>query len=408
MRKVTYWLLWIFVFSIPCEPFISFEMVGTLSRVLGATVVISGIITILIEGRIRRPGPIFYIALVFTAAALLSLLWTVSLEGTVSQVVTYAQLLGVVCVVWEFARRAEEQELLMVAYCLGALVAIGDALQHYSAGITTLQGFAGLRYSARNFDPNDFGLTLALAIPMAWYLFLARRGLIKWMGAAYLPLASLAVLLTASRGAFLAGLVAVSIVPITTLRSSLRSWITVMGIILVAAVTVAMVVPESSWKRVLTASEEVSGGSVGGRAIIWAAGLRVFQDRPILGAGAGAFKEAVRPLVGGVASHNVLVAVLVEQGIAGLLIFVTLLGACARLVYHLPPLQRTVWAVIAVTWFGGAMSLDWQYSKVTWLLFALLAARAAVQVAAPLRGRARDLRDIVEPSALLRRRQLTS
>jgi O-antigen ligase len=202
--------------------------------------------------------------------------------------------------------------------------------------------------------------------------------MIGWMGAAYLPFAAVAVLLTGSRAAFLAGIVAVSIVPLTLFRRSLRSRMLVMSIllILVAAGTVAMVVPQSSWDRVLTAGKEVSGGSVGGRAIIWAAGLQTSQDRPWLGVGAGAFKAAVRPLVGPLASHNVLIAVLVEQGMVGLFIFIALLIACAWLVYGLPPLQRNMWAVVAVTWFAGVMSLDWQYSKVTWFLFALLAGHA--------------------------------
>jgi hypothetical protein len=38
-----------------------------------------------------------------------------------------------------------------------------------------------------------------------------------------------------------------------------------------------------------------------------------------------------------------------------------------------------MWAVLLLAWVVGVMSIDWHYDKITWLMFALLAAqRAAV------------------------------
>jgi O-antigen ligase len=235
-----------------------------------------------------------------------------------------------------------------------------------------------LRYSANNLDANDLGLTLAIGIPMAWHLFLDRGRLLRIHGAIYVPLAVVAILLTASRGAFLAGLVALSIIPMTLPRRSFRSATLGAAVVIAAAGLVAFIVPESSWTRVFTATEVVTGGTMSGRVQIWEAGLRVFQERQVLGAGAGAFETAVEPLVKRIESHNVFLAVLVEQGILGGVLFVALLVACAFCVWRLPALERKVYTTIGITWLVGAMSLSWQNRKTTWFIIGLVSAQSVV------------------------------
>jgi O-antigen ligase len=406
MRKFAFWLLWVFVFSVPWEPFVRVEWVGSISRLFGLFVVGVGGLSMLLEGRIRKPGLIVALAAGFTLLAALSLLWTIAFDETMSQVRTYVQLLGLVVLVWQFARTIEQQESLILAYCLGAYVSAIDGLRNFNAGLFAKQGVERGRFAASNFDPNEFGLVLALGIPMAWYLFVKRRGLVRLIGAAYLPLAATATLLAASRAAFLAGIIAVSIVPLTSLRRSLRSWVMLTAVVVLAVGAAVTIVPAASWERVFTARSEISSGSVGGRGIIWMAGWQAVQNSPVLGVGAGAFEAAVEPLLGRNASHNVLIAVLVEQGIAGLATFVALLAACAWLVVGLPRLERKVWAITALTWLVGVMTLDWQYSKVTWLLFALLAACAARPPSGVRSPALQDRHGDVGTPALLRRRQL--
>ena len=65
---------------------------------------------------------------------------------------------------------------------------------------------------------------MVIGIPMAWYLVLQRGGIVRIVASIYFPLAPIGVLLTGARGAFLAGLVALSIVPLTLPPRSLRSF----------------------------------------------------------------------------------------------------------------------------------------------------------------------------------------
>ena len=70
-------------------------------------------------------------------------------------------------------------------------------------------------------------------------------------------------------------------------------------------------------------------------------------------------------------------ALLVEQGVVGLFLFASLLLACAWTIVGLPSPERKLWAVLMLGWLVGVMSIDWQYDKITWLLFGLLAAQSA-------------------------------
>jgi O-antigen ligase len=199
----------------------------------------------------------------------------------------------------------------------------------------------------------------------------------------YVAVAPVGILLTGSRGAFVAGIVALSIVPLTLTRISRRSLVLIPSALVVVLVMTTMFVPGYIWDRMFTISQEIAGqGTLTGRIDIWRAGWEAFLDRPVLGAGGGAFGAAVESVIlerRMQASHNAFLAVLVEQGITGLAVFAALLGACAWVISRLPPPERKLWGVVMLTWFVGVMSVGWQYRKLTWLLFGLLAAQETLQ-----------------------------
>jgi O-antigen ligase len=378
MRKLMFWLLSVLVFSIPWDQFFVAFGFSSLSRLLGAAALATGVLTVAVSGRLQRPGAVLFLAAAFTMSSLLSLLWTIAPGETIDRVLTYVQLLGVVWLVREFIHTREEHQSLMLAYCLGGYVCIVDLMNRFIFG----QEFGAYRYSAGYANPNDLGLTLALGVPMAWQLFLNRRGTIRILAATYLPLAALAILLTASRGAFVALIVASSIVPLTLRGRSFRSVILMVALLLVTVELATLIVPQYNWDRVLSTAEEARSGTMSRRTDIWSAGLQIFRENPLLGVGAGAFGAAIGPFIENQTSaHNAYIAVLVEQGVIGFFVFAGLLAACVHCVYHLPQPDRKVWAVLGLAWLVGVMSGAWQYHKVTWLLFGLMAAQGTAKAA---------------------------
>ena len=91
-------------------------------------------------------------------------------------------------------------------------------------------------------------------------------------------------------------------------------------------------------------------------------------------------RVAVYPILGDYAPpHNTALAVLVEQGIVGFLVFLALLGACVASIWKLARPERKFWVVLMLSWLVGVMSVHWQYHKLTWLLFGLLGSHASHQ-----------------------------
>ena len=376
MRRVTRYLLWLFVLSVvPLGIVGSLPGLGTFSRLIGMAAISAGALTTVAEGRIRKPGVIFWFALVFAVASVLSLFWSVSYTDSAYRAQTYIQGVGLIWVVREFARTREEQHSLLLAFCLGAFVFAFDLLRNFSAGVQLE------RYSAGGVNPNYVAFSLVTGFPMAWYLFLHHRRAIRILASLYCLVAPVAVLLTASRGAFIAGIATLSIIPLTLRRESFSSLVPVMVVLFGAAVTIGLVVPRQSWDRLRTTTQEIEGGTMSGRTQIWNIGWRLFQERPFLGAGAGAFPAAFESVRYGTAgAHNMLLALLVEQGIVGLCLFASLLGACAWIIIGLPSPDRKLWAVLMLAWLISGMSADSHTDKVTWVLFGLLAAQDGVKI----------------------------
>ncbi len=133
MRKLTRYLLWAFVFTVPWDNF-PLPVVGSVSRVFGLAVIGAAILTTAMEGRFRKPDAILGFAIAFSVWGTLSLLWTISYENTIVVATTLAQLVASVWVIREFVRTREEMQPLLVAICFGLFVPLVDLLNNFRIG----------------------------------------------------------------------------------------------------------------------------------------------------------------------------------------------------------------------------------------------------------------------------------
>jgi O-antigen ligase len=378
--RLAFAALWLTVFSVPWEDITALPGLdaasGTrASRVLGLAAFGLTLLAVAAAGRLRVPGRFHVLAMLLLLWAAASLLWSIDPTSTVGRVGTYGQLVVLGGMIWQLATTERRQLSLYQAYVLGAYVsAISTMLSYLGGDVTTL------RYAAGGFNPNDLGLTLVLAIPMAWHLSLVRRGgALVWLNRLYLPVGTAAVLLTASRSAFISGLIALAIVPwsLPRLRPGAR-----IGAVLLAGVTVLVAstfVPETAWERLGSTRSELATGTLTHRRDIWRAGMLVVREHPLTGVGAGTFPvAAARYLDRPRASHNTYVSLLVELGLVGLGLFVSLLVASLVPIRLMPPPQRRFWLVLACTLVVGLVPRNWDYRKATWFVVASLASEGAL------------------------------
>ena len=374
VERLAFAFLWLLVFAIPWEDAVTIPGFGTGTRLIGIPTLVFGVIAVAVRGRVRRPGAGHAIMILFVLWAAISYLWSVDPDETLVAASSYRQLLAMVWLIWELAPGFREQMLLLNAYVLGTFVSGIDTayefLSHHEA--------AYQRYTGSGSNPNDLALLMALSIPASYYLLIQSKGRMVWVYRVQMVLAGTTILLSAARGGFLAGVVALSIVPLIHQRSSRRRRIANL-------LTTALVIfggifflPSSSWERISTIPDELRQGTLTGRTIIWGAGYDVFREHPFLGVGASGFRNSVsRALTETEVAHNTFLSILVEQGVIGFSLFCALLGVLALSVNTMPTLPRKFWFVILAVWVVGVSSLTWETRKPTWFFFGLLMAQWA-------------------------------
>ena len=384
--------LWLFLFSIPSEKSVEIPGLGTVSRLLGGAAMGIGLIAIAARGAFRIPGPFHLAMSLFVIWSAMTYQWSMMPEWTGERLITYAQLLAMALLIWEFCPREADVTRLMSAYVCGTLVPALDTAQRFLRGQQTYYQ----RFATSGFDPNDLALTLSLSLPISYYLSLRRDGWTRWLFIVQMIITAVIVLLTASRGGLLTMLVGLSLV--LTARSEVFPSSRnnqLIGAVLVAAglCAVVWIVPVATWKRLATLSSEVSQGTLNSRTVLWNGGWQAFGNVPVHGVGAGAYPESLSPILGRPrnftpVAHNSFLSVLVETGLIGFVLFALTLATLIAAVAGTGRLERRFWFTVLATWGLGVSALTWEHRKPTWVVFGLLAAHtAAIGVSRPPSGR---------------------
>jgi len=340
------------------------------------------------QGRIRLPGGIHIALAAFVCWSALTLRWSILPEYGHERIVTYVQLLCLLWLIWELCTEEKHVLSLLEAYVLGTLVPAAQTAQRFLMGKQT--GYN--RYSMEGFDPNDLALTLALSLPVSYYLSLRLRRARSWLCLFQLLTTIAAILLTASRGGTLAMAAGLSLVLWTLPTLSQGRRMATISVLALAAIAAVCLVPAASWKRLATVGSEITEGTLNSRTVIWKAGWDAFADAPIGGIGSGAYPEATIGVLGRPwgylpVAHNSYLSVLVETGLVGFALFTSALAVAGATALRLPGTTGLFWRTLLLVWAIGVFSLTWEYRKPTWVLFGLLAAHSAALHSAPMESR---------------------
>ena len=385
MNRLAFRSLLVFVFFLPLEKTFQFAGIGTISRPIGFVVLLLALLSLVTRGgmKFRRPSYFLGVMALFVLWNAASMFWTIGPDETLERIETYAQLLAMVWMIWQLTQRDEDRLALLQAYIIGAIVSTSTALSNFLAGNTQDEW---LRFAGSGFDPNDFATTLALGIPMAWYLVSSRRHRwFYWLNMAYVPWVLFINVLTSSRGGLILSIFALGIIPLTYGALSLRRKLGFMVLLLlVSAFSLLEVGPDlyeavaPNLNRLSTLSNEVSRGDLNYRTVIWQVGFDLVRERPWLGVGSGTFPQAAGPRLDRERRpHNAYLAVVAETGLIGLVIFLILFAVAAWPMLQLGPPHRAFNVVLLLTLMLGMMPLNWETRKPTYFVLALFTAQRA-------------------------------
>jgi len=368
--------LWVLIFCIPWEDEVSVGQGVAISHLAGVLASLIGVMSAVVYWRIRRIHAVHYLLGALVAWMAATYFWSLAPDETVTKAGSCLQLLFMVWLIWEFAPTQDRQVSLIRAYVFGSYVSASSVIYSFVTHTGSNLGLSEGRYTAAGFDENELGTTLALALVMSCYL-LTKPGLGRLVWFFHIPTCILAICLTGSRGAFVSASIAALIFPLSFHSLGPRTkWVVCVGLLVLTGTAVA-VLPESTWQRLGTIQSEVANGTLTKRTYIWAAGLDVFRDHPLLGVGAGAFGPSVYSRLDiAYVAHNSYLSVLVELGVTGAVLFSSTLVMLCQLILRLPMLERRTWLILMVTWSVAVSSLSWEHRKPTWFLFGLLIAQS--------------------------------
>jgi O-antigen ligase len=368
MSSLAFAGLWVFVFSVPWERLVVLPGLAIVSRVTGGLALGLTMFNIVMSGSVRRWRAFHVAALLFVIWAGIGV-WTLGLPGIPKKFYTFVQLFAVLWIIWELARSVNRVRALLTAFVLGAFVpAIATILLYLRVG------GAMRRFSAGGADANSMAMTLALTLPMAWYLSLTTdRPMLRWVCRSYVPVGLFAAALSGSRGGMIAMMIALLVVPLTMKLSPRRLMAAILLLGLSGGLVMAYV-PDTLIERLSSTGQSLEGGSYGGRFKFWVAGVHAFTRQPLMGYGVGGFVSAITPELGSQAlvAHNSYLSVLVEEGLVGLILYLSMLLSVFYCVLRFPAFERRFGLVLLMT-LGTAMTpLTWEDDKAVWFVMAAL------------------------------------
>jgi O-antigen ligase len=371
-RRVAFFFLLCFAASVPLEAIAHLGPLGSTARIAGIAAAAAGVYALCNDLRVRPANSTFFAFGAFVVWIALSYFWSEDPEKTFARASTCLQLLLLAWLIWQEVRTSRACEALMKAYIAGAAIASADAI------ITRRPVHKGVvRFSVG--DPNDFGVIVVIAMVMAYYIAVrssSRRA--RLACASFLPIGALAVFLTASRTAVSALLVATLVMLLDPRNLGTRRLAAIAVMTAVIALVVVNFVAQEQLDRISTTRSEATSGSLDQRTTQWSISMRTYSDHPILGIGAGTFRDVSLQETGEDSpAHSVVFGVLADTGAPGLLLFVVVFLTVVPGIGQLPGSTRRAWVAIGLIWLIGAVTLSWEHRKVTWFLVFLLATQIA-------------------------------
>jgi O-antigen ligase len=372
MRRIAWALLLLFAFAIPWEYSLDLgEPLGNVARIAGLLLLLAAIPAVFRSGRLRQPGSMQWLVLAFYLWFCWSCFWTIDPAATLEKMRGYFQEMMVVWLVWEFAQTPGDLRMLMRVTVAGSWVLAVLTLANFASPEAIAEG--QVRFAATGQDPNDVARFLDLGFPMAALLYDGESG---WPGrvlaAGYLPLGLVAVLLTASRGGFLAATAALAGCAILLARGHagrVVAWALAFPPI---AAGLWFTVPRGTLERLGSIAAQLRGGDLNQRWNIWVAGWDAFARAPLFGRGAGSFIVAAGTSPVDTA-HNSALAILVEGGLCALFLAVGIVVLAARSALRTHGTLRVAMITSLLVWLITSLVATVQESRTTWLLLALIA-----------------------------------
>lgn len=373
-------------FYMPLENLTMLSPSFTLIKLIGGLTFLGCLTHLLIGKKVFKMNRFFILLMLYLVWCLLSVAWAMQPDQSWPRVISLGQMLLMLIVGYNLVDSRKELQLLLGSYLLGALFA--SVLGIYNG---YLHEFMVRIDSGRLLDPNFYARIIGLGVLFgAYFVISCKNAAIRWLSFSCCVIITFAVLLSGSRGtwlallaALIAGMAVMGPRIVRHLRLKRHLLISLLVIILSVALFSPWIfnhLPQVIVQRAETLTQiSDQTNRAAGRFDIWLVGLEIAGDNLVKGVGINNFPYAfteyfpaaegiVRPVGLNRDPHNIYLANLTELGIPGLILFVLILGGLWRLGDRTETRADAVLCKLLIVFlvFAGLTSTD-HYRKFFWL-----------------------------------------
>ncbi len=378
------WGFCLMVFFIPLENVTLLLQGLTLSKLIGVVTFISWLLHLIFGKKVFKLNAFIVLLVLYCLWCFLSVVWAIQPEQSLSRSVSMNQLLFMVVLGYNLVDNRKELYLILGSFLLGAF--LSSSLGIYNS---YLNGFA-IRADIGNMTkPNFFARVAGLGIIFsAYFIIVLRNKLIRLFSFIGCIILTVSVLLSGSRGAWLALLLVTAVVLYRSRKNIIKLMkkpivLKIILVIIIFIITLSPLIinhaPPIIYQRLQTLAFTASPTDISaGRLDIWLVGLEIVKDNWAWGVGLDNFPYAFSehlPRVDSIRAdiglnrdpHNVFLANLAELGLLGLLIFIALPVFLWRLGGRTEKLEDSLLsrATVVFLFIAGLTSTD-HCSKYFW------------------------------------------
>lgn len=381
IRNLALICLLLFIFAVPTD---GLWTIAGLSLVKIAGLLLFGMVSLLvISGDGMRGAPWFFITVtIYICWMLFSFLWTwmpvdyeTSLAINSQQALKeYLYLFMMILLAFQVVRTEQDLNLIFAAYLLGAIGLAYFLVRGYDPTGTTV------RHEIRGFDANETSLQLALGLPMALYLLLlAKSWLLRGLGLIYLPIALFGIFITGSRTGFITALLGfIGLIP--WFWHTRFIWkLVALSFFVVIALGVTSTVPQKTLDRLFSSGTELSQGTLSSRSITWSRAWLEINEAPFFGNGLSSFRRVINKYNIDYTAHNSYIAIMVEQGVLGLLSYLAVIITVLLQAFKIPAEQRLLMLSLLFIAVAGQFTLTLNGRMFIWFAYLFIVLKANLE-----------------------------
>jgi O-antigen ligase len=282
--------------------------------------------------------PFLIILMIYTIFTFLSFLWSMDQVVTMQKsLLTVLPNFIVTLIVYYAVKDRADLEKMFLAYVVGCFIISCVSLYAYATGYNLAEEDEG-RITAFNQDQNELSFLLSFGIVSILYLlnYSLQKKTVKALLIVLGVVFAFVILTTGSRmGLILLALIAVTLAFMNIRRGRIVIFV---PLILVVVLTMFEFLPDTTRERLFQVQDQVKSRDLTGRVAIWKLGFNAFENKNayVLGTGYNTFRSLISEKSGwSAASHNTYLSILIELGIAGFCIYLSMIAYLLFRIYYL-------------------------------------------------------------------------